>query len=186
MPMRKEFVIGICFVAAGVICASLFGYPYFSTYGFLNEYHVQAFAKAKIDLPTLLANIVWKRGKLFLLIWMAGYTPLRRLVPRILKCALFFAAGMFAGACMINMGLFGFLVFFGSWIPHGIFYLFAVLFMFYRDAPGTYGSESGTGRKIVYLVSVFSLFVLGCVTEATAGTWILQKLFWLYSNSAIS
>ena len=184
--MRREFVIGICFVAAGVICASLFGYEYFSTYGFLNEYHMRAFAKADIDLPTLLANIVWKRGKLFLLIWILGYTPVRKIAPLFLRCAFFFVAGMFAGACMINMGLFGLAVFVCSWIPHGLLYLPALILMFYGCNPEAFGTERRLGKKIACVTSIFTLILLGCVAEATVGTRILQALFAHYPLSAIS
>ena len=38
--MKKELVIGICFGLAGILCTCLFGYEYFTTYGFLNAYHM--------------------------------------------------------------------------------------------------------------------------------------------------
>ncbi len=58
--MKKEIAVGICFCLAGVLAAWLFGYEYFSTYGFLNEYHMQTFAKAEFDTPALLGNILWE------------------------------------------------------------------------------------------------------------------------------
>ena len=42
--MKKELAIGICFGLAGILCTCLFGYEYFTTYGFLNAYHMKAFA----------------------------------------------------------------------------------------------------------------------------------------------
>lgn len=175
--MRKELVIAVCFVAAGVLCASLFGYDYFSTYGFLNEYHISAFANADLDLPMLLANIVWKRGELFLWIWIVSYTPLKRIAPLILRCALYLTAGIFAGACIIYMGLYGLVVFLGSFLPHGFFYLAALVLMF-RDKPRRgYSGKGETGRRVLYALSLVSLLFIGCVLEATAGTWMLQRLF---------
>ena len=38
--MKKELAIGICFGLAGILCTCLFGYEYFTTYGFLNAYHI--------------------------------------------------------------------------------------------------------------------------------------------------
>ena len=65
--MRKEIVIGACFFLAGVLCACLFGYDYFSTYGFLNEYHVKTFAEAALDVDALVAKALegetWVRVK---------------------------------------------------------------------------------------------------------------------------
>ena len=39
--MKKELAIGICFGLAGILCTCLFGYEYFTTYGFLNAYHMR-------------------------------------------------------------------------------------------------------------------------------------------------
>ena len=46
--MKKELAIGICFGLAGILCTCLFGYEYFTTYGFLNAYHMKAFAASGI------------------------------------------------------------------------------------------------------------------------------------------
>ena len=71
--MRKELAIGICFCIAGMLTVCFFGYTYFTTYGFLNAYHMQAFAGAKLEVPALLGNIIWERGKLFLLICLVAF-----------------------------------------------------------------------------------------------------------------
>ena len=61
--MKKELAIGICFGLAGILCTCLFGYEYFTTYGFLNAYHMKAFAASDTGYLPLLANILWERGK---------------------------------------------------------------------------------------------------------------------------
>ena len=175
--MRKEITIGACFVMAGVLCACLFGYEYFSTYGFLNEYHMRSFVEAKLDFPTLLGNIIWERGKLMFLIWVLAYTPARRIAPLLLRCLLFFTAGVFAGACMVNMGIYGLLVFVLSWVPHGIIYLIVIVLILQRDMHLGYGANNTVAKKIFFALSVLSVLLLGCFAEATAGTWILQSLF---------
>ena len=52
--MKKEITIGICFVMAGILSVCFFGYKYFTTYGFLNEYHMRSFADSDTELMTLL------------------------------------------------------------------------------------------------------------------------------------
>ena len=175
--MRRELVIGVCFAAAGVLCACLFGYEYFSTYGFLNAFHIKTFAEANLDLTTLLGNIVWKRAKLFFLIWLIAYTPARVIEPLVLRCGIIFTAGIFAGACMINMGGWGLVVFLGSWFPHGIFYVLAIMILLRRSEYKGYGGRNKIGRSVMYGLSIISLILIGCVSEATLGTWILQRLF---------
>ena len=66
--MKKELAIGICFGLAGILCTCLFGYEYFTTYGFLNAYHMKAFAASDTGYLPLLANILWERGKVFVII----------------------------------------------------------------------------------------------------------------------
>ena len=61
--MKKELAIGICFGLAGILCTCLFGYEYFTTYGFLNAYHMKAFAASDTGYLPLLANILWEKGK---------------------------------------------------------------------------------------------------------------------------
>lgn len=175
--MRKEITIAACFVMAGVLCACLFGYEYFSTYGFLNTYHVRAFTEARLDFATLFCNIVWERGKLMFLIFVFACTPAKRIAPLLLRCALFFTAGIFAGVCMINMGIYGLVVFLLSWFPHGILYLAVIALIMNREMYAGYGEQNRTARKLIFASSVVSLLVLGCFAEATAGTWILKSLF---------
>lgn len=175
--MRKEITLGACFVMAGVLCACLFGYEYFSTYGFLNEYHMRAFADMRLDRAALLGNIVWQRGKFIFLIWMVAYTPARRIAPLLLRCLLFFTGGIFAGACMVNMGIFGLAVFLLSWFPHGIIYLFVIMLILRRDMHVNYAGKNVLAKRLFYTISVLSLLLLGCFAEATVGTWILQSLF---------
>lgn len=102
--MRKELAIGICFCIAGILTVCFFGYTYFTTYGFLNTYHMQAFAETKLEVSALLANIIWERGKLFLLICLVAYTPLKKVAPLVLRCGICFTAGVFLAASMLNMG----------------------------------------------------------------------------------
>ncbi len=82
--MKKEITIGICFVMAGILSVCFFGYEYFTTYGFLNEYHMRSFADSDTELMTLLGNILWERGKLFVFLWILSYTPARKVIPHVL------------------------------------------------------------------------------------------------------
>ena len=118
--MKKEITIGICFVMAGILSVCFFGYEYFTTYGFLNEYHMRSFADSDTELMTLLGNILWERGKLFVFLWILSYTPARKVIPLVLRCLICFTGGIFLAACMLNMGIAGFMFFLVSWLPHGL------------------------------------------------------------------
>ena len=86
--MKKELAIGICFGLAGILCTCLFGYEYFTTYGFLNAYHMKAFAASDTGYLPLLANILWERGKVFVIIAILSLTALKAILRRGIFCCL--------------------------------------------------------------------------------------------------
>lgn len=174
--MKKEIAVGICFCLAGVLAAWLFGYEYFSTYGFLNEYHMQTFAKAEFDTPALLGNILWERGKMFLIIVIISCTPLKKITPLFLRCGICFTAGMFLAACMMNMGWKGLLFFTVSWLPHGFLYLLVLVLVCKMNLYQVYGRKNAALKLTVIYMGTVILFLLGCVTEATIGVSLLRRI----------
>lgn len=97
--MKKELAIGICFGLAGILCTCLFGYEYFTTYGFLNAYHMKAFVASDTGYLPLLANILWERGKVFVIIAILSLTALKAILPLLLRCLIYFTGGVFFAAC---------------------------------------------------------------------------------------
>ena len=95
--MKKELAIGICFGLAGILCTCLFGYEYFTTYGFLNAYHMKAFAASDTGYLPLLANILWERGKVFVIIAILSLTALKAII--IALPDLFYRRGIFCCLC---------------------------------------------------------------------------------------
>lgn len=175
--MQKEITIGFCFLMAGILSACLFGYDYFTTYGFINEYHARSFSETEFDVFLLVLSILWERGKFFVALWLLTYTPIRSIVPLLFRCAICFTMGMFIGACVINIGMFGILIAIGTWIPHGVLYVIAILLIFGRESLQMYGGRKQNLRKIVYVSGTIGCILCGCIAEATAGTKILQSLF---------
>lgn len=174
--MRREITIGVCFVVAGILCACFFGYEYFTTYGFLNEYHMQSFANSQLDTVTLLGNILWERGKLFVFLWILSYTPARKVMPLILWCCICFTGGVFLAACMLNMGIAGLAFFVLSWIPHGIVYFFVLYLILHSDRQKYYQHGNSVWKRVTTIGCLTLLFLLGCVLEAVAGVRILRWL----------
>ena len=150
--MRKELAIGICFCIAGMLTVCFFGYTYFTTYGFLNAYHMQAFAGAKLEVPALLGNIIWERGKLFLLICLVAYTPLKKVAPLVLRCGICFTAGVFLAASMLNMGFRGVVFFVVSLFPHCLFYLMVLLLIFGVDTHSFYNRKNPVVKRVIRLI----------------------------------
>jgi len=172
--MKKEIIVGSCFFVAGILCACFFGYEYFSTYGFLNEYHMQSFANAELNIPVLLGNIIWERGKFFLIIFLVACTPGKKIAPLILRCGICFTSGIFLAACTLNMGVGGILFFVVSWFPHGILYLLALIVIFCVDPHRFYNRRNPVLKKIALYASIVVMILLGCCVETVIGTRLLR------------
>lgn len=172
--MKKEIAIGVCFCLAGILCTCLFGYEYFTTYGFLNAYHMKAFADATTEFLPLLADILWERGKLFVLIAIISLTTLKSILPLLLRCLLFFTGGVFLAACVLNMGLLGIVFFLAALFPHGLFYLLALLLLLRVEHHRFYHRKNLWLMKIAWISGVVVLVLLGCVTEASLGISLLR------------
>ena len=68
--MRKEFLVYIILFLGGIWIAQLIGKDYFATYGYLNSVHIERFVQEEMNYVDLFWNILWTRGKQFLIIWM--------------------------------------------------------------------------------------------------------------------
>ena len=147
--MKKELAIGICFGLAGILCTCLFGYEYFTTYGFLNAYHMKAFAASDTGYLPLLANILWERGKVFVIIAILSLTALKAILPLLLRCLIYFTGGVFFAACVMNMGILGIVFFLVSWLPHGILYLAALALLLLVE-PHRFYNQKNPSLPIVF------------------------------------
>lgn len=172
--MKKTFILFLILFLAGVLSAQLFGSEFLATYGFLNEYHLQSFAVARIEKVDLLWNVLWERGKLFLLLTVLLFTPTRRAVPAITGGLLSATAGLYGAACVMLFGIRGVGLFFCSLFPQWIFYFLAGFFLFRLQRPVL----NNTGKeKASYIFSVFLILILivvGCIVEVTFGMGLLQ------------
>lgn len=173
--MRKEIAVGICFWLAGMLCAYLFAGEYFAAYGFLNEYHLKSFAEGGQDLPLILWNILWERGKFFVLVGLLAATSLRKLLPLLMQCLICFTGGIYLCACFMNLGVRGLLFFLISLFPQGILYLLALLLML-RSEPAyhRYRQKNAFLRRLLYAAGVILLILGGCLLEAFLGTRLLR------------
>ena len=172
--MKKEIAVGICFFIAGILCTCLFGYSYFTTYGFLNAYHMNAFARSQTDFVTLLGNIVWERGKLIVFLAILSFTALKPVMPLILRCIIYFTCGIFLAACVMNMGWMGIVFFLASWFPHGLFYIAAIVLLLHVDVHHFYNRRNPLMKKTALYLGIMVLVLLGCVLEASVGTKLLK------------
>ncbi len=183
--MRKNLLFFLLLFLVGIAGAQFFGKEFLTTYGFLNPYHLNAFAEMDVKELLLFWNILWERGKLLLGIGILLATPIRKFVPALLMGGFAFVFGFFSAACVMNLGVPGIGVALFFWIPHGIFYILAILLLLYfvnsgMDVQGGYAfRRSGKKRLLSFILFpllIILLLVIGSLLEATAGTFFLQVM----------
>lgn len=174
--MKKRIWIWLLFFLAGILLAELLGKQFFITYGFLSEYHLKNYAAATMDRMALFWNVFWERGKLFLLIALICATPLRRLIPAMIKGVVSFIMGLFAAASTILLGVYGILLSLTVFLPHGIFYLGAILLIYGLKPMYAYEGKRKNARFFLQILLIWILFAAACLIETLLGTWLQQTV----------
>lgn len=180
--MKKQIGILVIWFLAGIASAQLFGTHFLTTYGFLNKYHMNAFASAEMDFLQVFWNTLWERGKEFLVLIILGITPIRKHLPMILKSILTYAFGLFLCACVMNMGIGGIAVAVCSLFPQIIPYVLAILLIFHMEEKPqkVIHKKANVISPILSYVMwgalVITLILIACLLESTIGVYILQKI----------
>ena len=174
--MKRKCMILILLFLAGIFAAQLFGTDFLRTYGFLNEYHLRTFSSVKISKLDLFWNILWERGKIFLLIALLASTPIRRFLLPSLGCLLTFLTGFYGASCVICEGGWGMGLFLVSIFPHGLLYAAAVFGLLRTERPLFYINRK---YRLSYLLAIGIMLlclIIGCVLEAGVGSVLMQRL----------
>lgn len=172
--MKKTFIFLILMFLAGVLCMQLLGNTFVGSDCFLNEYHLSFFANQDIERMGLFWNVLWERGKLFLVLAVLLFTPIKKVLPVLSGGFFSFTLGMYSASCVILHGAKGILLFLSSVFPQGIFYLLAIFFLFRLQKPVMYRDGKKIAAYIFSILLIVSIFMVGCIMETTFGMEILQ------------
>ena len=135
---------------------------------------MKAFAASETGYLPLLANILWERGKVFVVIAILSLTALKAILPLLLRCLIYFTGGVFFAACVMNMGILGIVFFLVSWLPHGILYLAALALLLMVEPHRFYNRKNPWLLRLAWGMGVAVLVILGCVLEASVGIRLLR------------
>lgn len=174
--MKKQILILLLLLLAGIFSAQLFGREFFADYGFLNEYHLQTFANTKLDWVALFWSVLWERGKLFLALAIIGITPLKRVLPLLIQCIFSYTIGFFGAVCVMNLGIAGIGVMLLSLLPHGIFYVLVLVLLLGMGQSVIYHEKGYVLRRVFAIAVLCVLLTAGCLLESTVSTFLLQAV----------
>ena len=151
----------------------------------LDDYHLRNYANADMDWVEVFGVILWSRGKIFLMLFLLSMTTLRSKLVKILPPLLMFVFGTYLGMCFVSQGLFGIGICLLSLFPHGAIYLILIYTVLHKKKPIQYSGKRYFFAELLSVFITICLFILGCLTEATVGNFLLKN-YLLAFISAIS
>ena len=181
---RQVLFLLVCFLA-GVFSAQLFGTEFLVTYGFLNRHHITAFVHTEVPYLKVFWNVLWDRGKLFLLLAVLEMTPFQVALPKLIKEIVLYTFGLFFWACLMNMGFYGILVCMGSVMPQILPYAAALFLLFGLGGQPRYVGPGYTKssllrtpviRYVSAVAAIVLLVVVGAVLEASVSRFLLKAV----------
>ncbi len=174
--MKRNLWICVLFLLGGILSAQLLGADFFEACGYFSDGQLKSFAASSPDRMDLFWNILWKRGKLLLLTALLCATALKRLLPVAARLLASWLTGFFAAVCVLCMGIGGVLFLLAALFPHGICYAAAGIWM-YRLHP-MYGADGKrkSARLLLSVFGIWTLLLVGCISEALLGTCLLQGI----------
>lgn len=173
--MKRKTYLCILLFLIGIGIASLVGNGDAEIFG--NEYHVQNFGVVELDKMGLLCEVLWNRGKLFLMLMVFLATPVRKWIPFCTAACLSFLAGIYIKICLIQFGLKGILIFLISLLPHGIFYGMVAVLLFLMSKNRNYYRKGEMLSRILVIIIMLTFFFVGALLEVWTSSSALQKLF---------
>lgn len=186
---RRRFFAGL-FLMIGLVLGSLFTnfvYKDYLAYGGQIDSLVLNNKDLYVSSTSLLPYILFKRGKQYGILFLAGYL----LQPLVFLFGSMFCLAFFLGSMLslqiIQMGLKGLIIVLFSFFPHFICYGISAALLFRRNVQesqreGTdfyYESRSFSENFSVQLEIV--LVVIGCILESYANPALMEEVLKLFS-----
>lgn len=129
-------------------------------------------AESEASFWKVFFHVIWERGKVFALLWLAGGTKLYKGYIRLFLIYVGMQTGFMLLYFLNFQGVRGVLLWFGMMIPHGSLLVPLYLYSFF------YLCEKRQERPVMAAFLLFLCFLAGCILE-TAGNiplmqWLLQ------------
>ena len=175
---RKKFWLYVC-LGVGFVCGVLFinlcGDTYFREILMWGTDTIQMMQEMKVDKKEFFRYLLELRGKMFLGIWLCGFTFLSRPVA----CMVFLWIGMSFGilltSALVQMHMSGILMFFAAILPQFLLYFPALWMVTERSS-----EKDDVKRQIVQFFNFAVCMIAGVALESNVNPvflqWITKKI----------
>lgn len=136
------------------------------------------YANAKFAFKDVFWNILYERIKLFSVLLLFCFTPIKKKLGGILLTVFSFIWGFYLMSCIIELGVAGLVVGLASVLPHGILYGVVIGLVLNRSRTRTYHTRNRIAIHVVLYIVLTILFLAGCILESLVGThflpWVIR------------
>ena len=136
------------------------------------------FANAKLAFKDVFWNICYERFKLFGVLILVYFTPIKERISIIILPIFSFIWGFFLMSCIIELGVAGLVVGLASVIPHGGIYGAAIVMILSKRRVKGYHKRSNLVTNTILYMLLAMLFMTGCVIECLMSVhflpWVIR------------
>ena len=171
-------IILIIIFICGVLSADVFIKQILDSKVLVGMDFYEQYSNAKPLFRDVFWSILYERIKLFILLLLLCFTPIKERIAVILVPLFSFVWGFFLMSSIIQLGVAGLVVGLASVIPHGILYASVIGFILSRRSVKHYHMKNRVAQNIGMVFLMVLLFLTGCIIESLVGThfipWVIR------------
>ena len=176
--MKKFLIVLMIIFICGVLSADVCLKQIKESNVFLSVDFYEQYANAKMTFKNVFWNILYERTKLFGILLVFSFTPIKEKLGILLLPLFSFIWGFYMMSCIIELGVAGIVVGLASVLPHGIFYGVGIGGLFIQRQDRVYYRKNEGIRYIAKYLFILLLFITACVIESLVGThfipWVIR------------
>ncbi len=176
--MKKFLIILFILFICGILSADVCLKQIYDSEVLVGLDFYKQFANAKLIFKDVFWNVFYERIKLFGVLILFCFTPIKEKIAVIFIPLFSFVWGFFLMTCIIELGVAGMVVGLASVIPHGLFYGGIIITILNRYRVRDYQLRNKLVTNAMKYVLLFLMFLTGCVLESLVSVhfipWVIR------------
>ena len=176
--MKKFLIILIIIFICGILSADICLEQIKQSEVLVGLDFYEQYSKTKFAFKDVFWSVLYERIKVFSLLLLLCFTPIREKISIILIPLFCFIWGFFLMSSIIELGVAGLVVGLASVLPHGIFYGGVIFMVLSRQQNRYYHSKNRMVSNVGMFFLGILLFSTGCIIESLIAThfipWVIR------------
>lgn len=176
--MKKFLIVLIIIFICGVLSADICLEQIKDSEVLVGLDFYKEYANAKLAFKDVFWNILYERIKLFMVLILLCFTPIKEKIGVVFAPVFSFIWGFFLMNCIIELGVAGLVVGLASVLPHGFLYGGVIWMLLGKRYARSYHTKNRIAWNIASYIFMILLFITGCVLESLIGThfipWVIR------------